>query len=460
MIVTQAAIARATGGQVLGPGAPGRIGTDTRALRPGDWFLALVGERFDGHDFLDAAAEAGVAGVIAQRVPPGWALGAVRVPDTLRALQDLARAARDRLEGCPIIGLTGSAGKTTTRAMIAAAIGSLGPIHQTAGNLNNHIGLPLSLLAAPDPEGPDRAAALVLELGMSAPGEIALLQSIARPDLRLITNVAAAHLEGTGDLDGVARCKRELFDGTRPGDTVLVNADDERVAAMPIPPARRVIRYGASRGCDIRLIRAAIDPGRLTTRVQIDTGVGPLQVELAAPGLHLARDAAAAVAVARALEVAPEAIAEGLARWRPVGMRMRVERYRLPGGGGIAVLNDAYNANPLSTAEALRTLAAVAGTRRIALLGDMLELGEGEAEAHAAILELAAGLGLDRLGLAGPRYAAAARGWTGEALVAGDAEALRERIVEQLRPGDVLLVKGSRGLRMERTLRGLTPEEG
>jgi len=459
MILSPAEMAAATGGRLVGDGVPGRVCTDTRALGPGDWFLALVGDRFDAHDFLDQADAAGVAGVIAQRVPEGWTRGALVVEDTLIALQDLARAARAKFDGRPVIGLTGSAGKTTTRAMIAAALSSLGVIHQNEGNLNNHIGLPLTLLAAPE-----HAAALVLEMGMSAPGEIALLQDIARPTLRLVTNVAAAHLEGAGSLDGVAACKAELVDGAQPGDLIILNADDPRVDAMVAPGGARVLRYGASIRSDVQLLEASVDPDTLRTRAVIDTDAGQLTAELIAPGRHLAHNAAAAAAVGRALGVAADDIAAGLTEWRPVGMRMRVERRALAAGGQVTVINDAYNANPLSTRAALDTLALVGGGRQIALLGDMLELGGAEDEAHSAILAYAGGLGLDLVGFAGPRYTAARRTSrhpvTGanqaEGLVSAEsADGLRDALSGRLRSGDVVLIKGSRGMRMERVLQDL-----
>jgi len=462
MILSLAEMAGATGGRLVGDAAPGRVCTDTRALRPGDWFLALVGDRFDAHDFLDQADAAGVAGVIVQRVPEGWTRGALVVDDTLLALQDLARAARARFDGRPVIGLTGSAGKTTTRAMIAAALGSLGVIHQNEGNLNNHIGVPLTLLAAPDD-----AAALVLEMGMSGPGEIELLQDIGRPTVRLVTNVAAAHLEGVGSLDGVAACKAELVDGARPGDRVFLNADDPRVDAMAVPEGAQVQRYGSSIRGDVRLLEASVDPDTLATTAVIATAAGTLTATLAAPGRHLAHNAAAAAAIAHALGVAPADIAAGLAGWRPVGMRMRVERRRL-GEGRVTVINDAYNANPLSTRVALDTLTLIGGARRVALLGDMLELGDAEDTSHDELVAYARTLDLDLVGFAGPRYTAAvARALRPSAekppaapvVVADSAHTLREVLAGRLLPGDIVLIKGSRGMRMERTLQDLLPEE-
>ena len=445
MILTPAEIARATGGLLIHDGPAGPIRTDSRALTPGDWFLALRGDRFDGHEFLPKARELGCAGVIAERAPEGWDRGFVKTPRTLEALQNCARWARWKLN-CPVVGVTGSAGKTTTRALIAELLAPLGRVHQNEGNLNNHIGVPLTLLACPDE--PD---AVVLEMGMSDYGEIRLLRDIGQPNIRLITSVGAAHTEAIGSVQGVARCKQELFDGARAGDWVIVNVDDEHIRQMPLPKGAGILRFGMGERADVRLLRAELDPEHLTTELVLRLPDGELlTATLPAPGVHLARNAAGAVAVAWALGVPSRSYAESIARYAPVGMRMRVERRR----GGITVLNDAYNANPLSMRASLDSLAAVRGRRRVALLGDMLELGEVEDGAHRELAAYAASLGIEVLGLAGPRFSAVAE--TAKSakslLVAPDAEALAERVQGVLRPDDVVLIKGSRGSKMERSL--------
>ena len=436
--------AEATEGWCARPGPAGAICTDTRKLGEGDWFLALRGERFDGHDFLEQASEAGIAGAIAEEAPVGWERGLVVVDDTLEALQAASSWRRERFRG-PVVGITGSAGKTTTRAMIERVLAPLGRVHGTAGNLNNHIGLPLSVLASPDD-----ADVWVLEMGMSGPGEIELLQRLARPTVRLITNVSAAHLQSTGTLEGVAACKQEMFDGARAGDLVLVNVDDPLVAAMPVPGAATVLRYGSETGCDVELLHAEVDGGALCTRVHVRTPRGEVRATVPAPGHHLALDALAAVAVGHVLGVSCAEMAAGLEAYVPVGMRMRIERY-----AGITVINDAYNANPASLAAALRTLMQADGTRRIALLGDMLELGEAEADAHREAVVLASELGVDLLGLAGPRMGTAAAHATVPVVVGEDSSVLGQLVAPGLRSGDVVLVKGSRGARMERVLQGL-----
>ena len=441
MTLTGRELAAATHGELVCDGPGGPIITDTRRLVQGSWFLALRGDRFDGHDFLAHAGAAGCAGIVAEQAPEGWSLGFVRVSDTQRALQDCASSVREGLE-VPVVGITGSAGKTTTRAMVAEVLSGLGVVHQTQGNLNNHIGLPLTLLATP----PD-ADVLVLEMGMSAPGEIALLQGIGRPTHRLITNVGVAHLEGTGSIEGVAACKQELFDGAAEGDTLLLNDDDPWVRAMPVPEGVRVLRYGSQHGVDVRLTHTQLDTARLHTLVQLDLAGQSVTARVPSPGRHLALDACAAAAVGWSLGVAPDDIAAGLSRYEPVGMRMRVEQR-----GAITVLNDAYNANPASMRAALETLASIEGRRRIALLGDMLELGSNEEEAHREAVALALSLGLEQVALAGPRMG---RHATSQTLAAADSSELARLLRGTLRPGDVVLVKGSRGARMERALEAL-----
>ena len=442
-----AAIAAATGGTLLRDGPAGPVVTDTRALAPGAWFLALSGERFDGHDFLPRAAEGGAAGCVVALDPgPEWTVGAVRVPDTERALQALGRAARDRLS-CPVVGLTGSSGKTTTRALIALALSPLGAVHQSTGNLNNHLGVPMTLLATSED-----AAAAVVEMGTSGPGEIALLADIARPDVRLVINAGPAHLEELGGLDGVAHEKGALFRSARPGDVVCVNLDDARVRGIPVPPGVRRIGWGRAAEASIRLLDAVVDPDTLHTHARYATPEGEVLADLPTPGIHVAADAAAALAVARALGVDLGAAAAALSRYEPVGMRLRLER--LPGGA--LALNDAYNANPASMEASLRTLAALPG-RKAAVLGDMLELGEDEAAWHERVAAVAGSLDIDLVVLVGPRMARAApyaRG-RGEVWEAVDGVALVERLAGWLREGDRVLFKGSRGARVERIVQSL-----
>jgi UDP-N-acetylmuramoyl-tripeptide--D-alanyl-D-alanine ligase len=452
MIFSASAIALATQGRLLREGPAGPVVTDSRRIPSGAWFFALAGDRFDGHQFLAHAAASGCAGAVVQHPPEGWESqwkgGLVQVVDTLKALQDLAAAARDQLQG-PVVGITGSAGKTSTRVMVVDVLRALGHVHHTQGNLNNHIGLPLTLLAAP----PD-ADAVVLEMGMNHRQEIALLAEIARPEIRLITNVGAAHVEGCGSIEGVALAKQELFDSARPGDVLCINMDDPRIAAMPYPEGLRIIRYGTGPQCTIRLTDMSVDPVQLQTRIRIETPDGVVRAVIPVPGLHLAHNAAAAVAVAFALRVPIESLSSALGQFAPEGMRNRMERL-----GEVLVIDDAYNANPVSVEAALKLLAAMSGFR-VAVLGDMLELGSEEAAAHQAALATATTLGLKTLVL-GPRMAVAARAYPQtEAFEdpAGLAKALAHHLQAAPQRAKALLIKGSRGSRMERVLEHLRAE--
>ena len=443
------ALAAGTRGHLVNSGTSGRVCTDTRAIEEGDWFLALKGDRFDAHDFLDTAIQAGACGVIAERVPGDWSAGLVRVDDGLEALQNLGRYVRQKFSG-PVVGITGSAGKTTTRALVGLVLEPLGCVHQTQGNFNNHIGLPLTLLAAPED-----ADAFVLEMGMNHAGEIDLLQDIGAPNIRIITNVGAAHLEGLGSIEAVATAKGEMFDGARPGDTICLNIDDPYVSAHPIPPGVRVVTYGVHANADVRMLTAEVDPNTLHTRFTVGMGDEVATGVVPSPGIHMAHNAVGAVCVGAALGLPLEGMVERIGTYAPVGMRLRME----PGPLGTQIINDAYNANPTSVAANLRTLAGIPrapGRRRIALLGDMLELGPTEVEQHRETIRLAQDLDLDLLGLVGPRFGAARNDDT---LWAAEAEHLGETLRKHLRPGDIVLIKGSRGIKMERVLNGLEPKE-
>ena len=444
--------AAATGGVLHNrgqTGAAGAVCTDTRSIAAGDWFLALRGERFDAHDFIDQALAAGASGVIAERVHADWTAGHIAVDDGLVALQDLGRFVRAGFTR-PVVGITGSAGKTTSRALIGLVLEGLGTVHQTRGNFNNHIGLPLTLL-----EMPQTADALVLEMGMNHAGEIALLAEIGRPTVRIITNVGAAHLEGLGSIEAIAAAKGELFDDARPGDICCVNIDDPHVVRLPIPDGVSVIRYGASADADIQLLEATVDPDTLNTHFRVSIDGRVIDAEVPSPGIHMAHNAVGALAVGTALNQPIDAMIAAIGRYTPVGMRLRIE----DGAGGTRIINDAYNANPMSVAASLQTLAAIPRTahrRRIALLGDMLELGDTELACHREIAELAISLDLDMVGLVGPLFAQVR---SDDCLWAADAEALGLALRDAIAPGDIILIKGSRGMRMEHVLTGLKPTE-
>jgi UDP-N-acetylmuramoyl-tripeptide--D-alanyl-D-alanine ligase len=438
-------VAAATGGALHGEGAgEGVVTTDSRTAGPGSIFVALVGDRFDGHDFA-AHVQGAVGGVFSKPVE-GWRGAWVEVVDTTRALQDLGRWARRRLR-CPVVGLTGSNGKTTTRALTAAALAQCGEVHQTQGNLNNHLGVPLTLLATPED-----ADVVVLEMGTSSPGEIALLADIGAPDVRLIVNVGPAHLLELGGLPGVAREKRALFDSARPGDVIVVNADDPYLADAEAPRGR-VLRWGRGEDVDVQVLDAALDPETLTTRgVWRLPGGAVVATTLGAPGAHVAHNAGGALAVAAALGLDLVQAAADLARFAPVGMRLR----STPVPGGVVAINDAYNANPASMKSTIDVVASLPG-RRALVLGDMLELGPGEAAFHAEIAQYAAAAGVELVVLVGPRMSEAPVSDVGPSTVLRFVDPI-DAVTDLdawLRSGDHVAFKGSRGARVERALEGL-----
>jgi UDP-N-acetylmuramoyl-tripeptide--D-alanyl-D-alanine ligase len=458
-------LAAATGGRWLAtpPASVEGVSTDTRTIVPGTLFVALRGEKFDAHDFLDeAAAKGAAAAVVAERRaadpahPEGGgaagALARLAVPDTLVALGALARHHRRRFR-IPVVAVTGSNGKTTTREMIAAILATRGKVLKSEGNLNNEVGVPLTLF------GLDAGhEAAVVEMGMSHPGEIARLAAIAEPQIGVVTLAAPAHLEGLGTVEAVADAKAELYQGLPPGGIAIANADDARMLKRAQESGRRMITFSGTRGRrgDVVVLEIV---GQGTDGLRFVLGVGNRELAVHIPalvGAHNAANAAAAAAAAIALGCTDREIVRGLAAVRPVGRRLRLER--LP--SGVQLVDDCYNANPASMSAALRTLVDLAGSggRPVAVLGDMLELGSFEAEAHRALGEEAARAGVRVLAAFGPRSRAgaeAARAAGLDAFHTEEIDALVRWAKATLAPSDVLLVKGSRGMKLERLVEAL-----
>ncbi len=441
----------ATGGHLLVDSAcwTSALCTDSRKLATGALFVALPGETFDGADFIAAALAAGAVGVVAAtgkaapfadqaRAAGAWLL---EVEDVLLQLGELARNHRLRFDPL-VIGITGSNGKTTTKELTALALSPLGEVLWTAGNFNNRIGLPLTLARL---TAAHRVA--VLEMGMSIPGEIAQLAHIGVPRIGVITSLAEAHLLGMGSLHAIAHEKADILRAL-PDDGVAIVPQDEPLLAEVVAGLKcRVMRYGRHAG-DVKLA-SPITVSGLAQQFEADVAGTHVTVELPGLGVHLAHNALAALAVALAAGADLHAAARALGRYEPVGQRMLPSRI-----GPWLVLEDCYNANPRSVEVALDTLATLPGPRA-AVLGSMLELGANERELHARVGRHAAAVGADLLIAVGPMAAEYARGAASGGLtavaVAEPAEAAAI-LAQQLPVAGTVLVKGSRGARMERAI--------
>lgn len=446
----------AAGARVIGAGSsPGFEGvfTDSRAPLRGGLFVALRGENFDGSAFAGQAVRAGAAGVLA----PADAVEKVRTEvgsaallaaaDTTRALGLLAGAWRRQLANLRVVCITGSTGKTSTKELIAEVLAAAGPSLKTEGNLNNEVGVPLTLLRLGEEH---RYAAI--ECGMNHLGEIARLASYADPDVGVVTNVGPVHLEGCGSIEGVAHAKGELFHALRDTGVAVANADDARVMAQAKLSRRRLLSFGAAYNADVRVHEA--HHGGAGLQVTLEFAGAKRDVELKLIGLHNAGNAAAAAAAGLALGIEPDAILRGLANATTPGRRMRPVRLQ----NGALLIDDCYNANPSSTKAALLTLTQlVQGKgRAIAVLGDMLELGHTELDLHRDVGRFAATAGPAFLVCFGKRARSLGEGAVEAGLARESVEFTEDPaeavhlVAPRLRPDDVVLVKGSRGMKMER----------
>jgi UDP-N-acetylmuramoyl-tripeptide--D-alanyl-D-alanine ligase len=461
----------AMGGVVLGGGKGGLAGrayagaaTDNRQVTPGRLFFALKGERVDGFDFCAAAAAAGAAALVvpsARGMPADVGdLPVIGVPEPRTALAELARSVRAGFGG-RVVGITGSNGKTTTKELVAAALQpddvGAGRVLKTAGNLNTEVGLPLTVLEATGDE-----AFWVLEMAMRGRGEIALLADIAAPHVGLVTNVAAAHLGRLGSLAEVARAKGEIYAGLADGGVGVLPADEPLLEAEAghLPEARKR-RFGGvgtvARAADVRILDY-VAAGARGSVIRLGVGEEPVVVRLPLAGEHNARNAAAALAVVLALGRSAREAAAAMER-----VSLPDHRSRILQAGPLTVLDDCYNANPASMTAALRTLAAAAAGsgRAFAVVGDMLELGREGEQMHHEVGVLAAKLGLAGLVAVGTLAAAAALGAReagmdpARVLVTEDPAAAAAAVTAWARGGDWVLVKASRGLRLERVVDAL-----
>lgn len=422
--------------------------TDSRRLSSGMLFVALIGPNFDGHDFVAAARERGACAALVSR-PVDDPLPQVRVADTRLALGRLAAAWRSRFTG-PLIALTGSNGKTTLKEMIAAILRRRGPTLATEGNLNNDIGVPLTLLRLSGEH-----AYAVIEMGANHHDEIAYLTALARPDVAIVNNAGPCHLEGFGDVAGVARGKGEIFQGLGPDGVAVINRDDPYADYWAsLNPGRRIVDFGLDRTAAVQ--GQVLDP--TSNRFRLSSTAGTIDVALPLPGRHNVRNALAAAAATLAVGATLDDVRQGLESLRGVGGRMQ----SLQGRHGGAVIHDAYNANPASLAAALQAIGAEPG-RKWLVLGDMRELGPAADELHAGSGRDARAAGFERLYAVGEHSRAAALAF-GDGRHFTSVDALIAELTADLRgDGDsppVVLVKGSRGMRMERVVVALMASEG
>jgi UDP-N-acetylmuramoyl-tripeptide--D-alanyl-D-alanine ligase len=413
---------------------------DSRTIRAGEVFFAVRGTR-DGHEFADAALAAGAAGAVVARGLVRQRDRVLFVPDPQTALQQLARRAREKWRG-RVVAVTGSNGKTTTKEIVATLLGTRYRVAKSEGNLNNELGLPLSILRLDD-----AAEVGVLEMGMNHPGEIRALAAIAQPDVGVVTNVSAAHLAFFSSVDEIALAKRELIESLKPDGVAVLNADDDRVRGFAAVHSGRVVTYGLENEAEVRAVEVE-SLATAGTLFRVDGVAGDFRTPLV--GRHNLYNTLAGMAAAVAVGIQLESLREAVAGLQPG--RMRGETLEV---GGARVINDCYNSNPRAAEAMLEMLAAQPARRRIAVLGEMLELGESTEELHRQVGRKSAELGLDLLvGVRGSaRFMVEAAGRA--AVFFENPEEAGEYLRATVQAEDVVLFKGSRGVRLERALERL-----
>ena len=450
-------IIEATGGSLMS----GRIeatvtgiSTDSRRINEGCLFIPLMGERFNGHDYINKALEGGAAAILTQQdeISAGDRIF-IKVDDTSKALRDIAAFNRRKFQ-IPFVGITGSVGKTSTKDMIAGVIATKFNVLKTEGNLNNEIGVPLTIFNLDESH-----KAAVLEMGMSGAGEISRLTAIIKPDVAVITNVGMSHIEKLGSRQNILKAKLEILEALNPEGLVVLNGDDALLVGMKDLLKFRTILYGMDEGVDYQAYNIN-SHGENGTYFDITLGGREFNIHIPIPGIHNVHNALAAVVVGCELGIPMEDIIKGIAGFSPTKMRMDIISI-----DGIKIINDSYNASPHSMEAAINVLREIGGkNRKTAVLGDMLELGEWAKKAHFDVGRYASAAGIDQIITVGTNARFIADG----ALDAGhpeeqvryfqnNAEAL-EYIKESLQPEDVILVKGSRGMKMEEIVNGLTKQ--
>ena len=444
---TLADVAAVTGGRLVGQDAHFiSVSTDTRTLESGALFVALRGPNFDGGEFMAAAATRGANGALVMRASSA-SIGQIVVPDTLQALQKIALDWRDGFD-LPVVAVAGSNGKTTTKEMIASILGRTGACLSTRGNLNNHIGVPLTLMRL---DASHRSA--VIEMGANRIGDVAQLMRWIRPKVAVLTNAGAEHLEGFGDLDGVAQGEGEAFSSLGAAGTAVINADDAYAAYWrDIARGSKVLTFGIRAPADFsaREPVQTIEAGQFATRFLLITPDGERELLLRVGGSHNLVNALAAAAAARAAGASLDDIVSGLEEFRAVAGRLQLKA----GVRNSWIIDDSYNANPSSVRAGLDVLRSVGGATWL-VLGDMAELGEHAVQSHVQIGEYARECGVQRLFAVGPESSRAAESFGAGAEWFPDAESLIRRLTSEVGSGVTLLIKGSRVNRLERVVQAL-----
>lgn len=423
------------------------VSTDSRNITPGCLFLPWVGEQFDGHNFIDAALDAGAAGCLCAKLPQDIRPDKfyIKVADTRLALRDMASAYRDKFD-IPFVQITGSVGKTTTKEMIAAVLGAKLNVLKTLENFNNDIGTPLTLFGL----SPEHQAA-VIETGMNHFGEIEYLGAMVRPDIAVISNIGDAHIEYLGSRGGILKAKCEIFEHLKDDGIAILNGDDALLDTVTLP--QRIIRCGQSEHCQVR-ISDILDHGVNGITCTVTSEKDVYHLNIPAPGEHMAYAASIAVAVGEALGLSKEEIIRGVAAYAPIGSRMHILRL----SDGRVLLDDCYNANPQSVSAALEVLARTECERRVAVLGDMGELGDLTEQAHFNAGALAAMLGIDFVVAIGSKAVKIADGAAmggAEVLHFATREEAMPTLREQLQPHTTMLIKASHAMHFEEIVKEL-----
>jgi len=437
------------------------VSTDTRTLQRGQCFLCLKGPKFDAHDFIPKALDKGASVIVhSDSIPDsvGYRVGNdgvyfLRVADTLASLQSLSHYVRMSWAGL-VVGVTGSAGKTTTRSFTAALLSDGYRVLESKGNLNNEIGVPLSLLSLEDTH-----QAAVIEMGMNHAGEIRALARLAQPQTAVLTNVAPVHLEFFSSLDEIAKAKGEILEHVPPDGLIVYNADDPRLAAIAKAHDARGVAYGLENKADVRVINYRYR-GLEAMDFEVQTPGGGFSAHVPFVGKHFLYNLAAAIAVALNSGLTERRVAEAVPALRPLAMRGQVLKLTEGRFAGCTVWDDSYNANPYAVVSVLDTVARLSGfRRRIVALGDMLELGEKAPELHREVGEKAGGIGIDLLVAVGPHAQDVCKGAQSDGMAPErmrqftDSRQAAEYLVDELKDGDFLLVKGSRGIGMDEVVK-------